>query len=166
MEIYSAEGKNLKDTVFSLLDRNLGQNLHIYQDNFYNSVRLASTLLDRYVRVCGTMRAYRGTPRDLEREGKCLKKWQSAFRRKGDVMVQVWKHQRLVRMISTIHEATIVNTRRKDRKTNMEIKKPYALVQCNKFMKNIDRADQYHSFHSVLRNTVKWSIKVALYLLN
>jgi len=48
---------------------------------------------------------------------------------------------RLVR-ISTILEATIVNTGRKDRKTNMEIKKPYAVVQYNKFMKVIDRADQ------------------------
>jgi hypothetical protein len=33
---------------------NLGQNYHIYQDNFYNSVRLAQALLDRNVRVCGT----------------------------------------------------------------------------------------------------------------
>jgi hypothetical protein len=48
----------------------------------------------------------------------------------------------------------------------MEIKKPYAVIQYNKFMKGIDRADQYFSFYSVLRNTVKWSIKVVLYLLN
>ena len=75
--------------MLSLLDRNLGQNHHIYQDNFYNSVRLAQTLLDRNVRVCGTMRANRGISRDLEGEGKRLKKGESAFRRKGDVMVQV-----------------------------------------------------------------------------
>jgi hypothetical protein len=74
MEIYSVEGKKLEVTVLSLLDRNLGQNLHIYQDNFYNSVRLAQTLLDRNVRVCGTMRAKKGIQRDLEGEGKRLKK--------------------------------------------------------------------------------------------
>ena len=35
MEIYSAEVKNLEDSVvLSLLDRNLGQTHHIYQDNF------------------------------------------------------------------------------------------------------------------------------------
>ena len=126
MEIYSSEGKKLEDRMLSLLDRKLGQNHHIYQDNFYNSVRLAQTLLDRNVRVCGTMRANRGIPRGLEGEGKCLKKEQSVFWRRGDVMVQVWKDRRLVRMISTIHEATIVNTVQKDRETNMEIKKPYA----------------------------------------
>ena len=58
MEIYSAEGKKLEDTVLSLLDRNLDQNHHIYEDNFYNGVRLAQTLLDRKARVCGTVRAF------------------------------------------------------------------------------------------------------------
>ena len=56
-------------------------------------------------------------------------------------MVQVWKDKRLVRMISTIHEATDVNTGRKDRETNMEINKPYAVVQYNKFMKGLDMVD-------------------------
>ena len=79
-------------------------------------------------------------------------------------MVQVWKDRRLVR-ISTIHDATVVSTGRKDRKTNVEIKKPYA-VQYNKFMKGVDRADQYLSYYSVLRKTAKWSKNVVLYLLN
>jgi len=69
-------------------------------------------------------------------------------------------------MISTIHEATFVNTGRKDRKTNMEIKKPYAVVQFNKFMKGIDRTDQYLFYYLFLRKTVKWSKIVVLYLLN
>ena len=69
-------------------------------------------------------------------------------------------------MISTIHDATFVNTGRKDRKTNMEIKKPYAVVQYNKFLKGVDRADQYLSYYSVLRKTVKWLKKLVLYLLN
>ena len=48
-----------------------------------------------------------------------------------------------MQMISTIHDSTTVNKGRKDRKTNMEIKKPYAVAQNNKFIKGIDRADQY-----------------------
>jgi hypothetical protein len=51
-----------------------------------------------------------------------------------------------------IHDATIVNKGRKDRKTNMKIKKPFPAVQYNKFIKGVDRADQYLSFYSVLRN--------------
>ena len=71
--------------------------------------------------------------------------------------VQVWKDKRLVQMIRMIHEATLANTEQKDRKTNIEIKKPYAVVQYNKFMKGVERADQYLSYYSVLRKTVKWS---------
>lgn len=151
--------------MLSLLVGNLGQNHHIFQGNFYNSVRLAQTLLDRNVRVCSTVRANRGILRDPEGEGKCLNKGQSLFWRKGDVIVPMRKDKRLVRMISTIHDATIVNTGMKNRKTSMEIKKPNAVVQYSKFMKGIDRADQYLSYYAVLRKTVKWSKKVVLYLL-
>jgi len=129
-------------------------------------VRLAQTLLERKVRVCGTMRANRSIPSDLEEDSKHLEKGHSAFRRKDDVMVQVWKDKRLVQMISTIHDATVISTGRKDRKTNMEIKKPYAVIQYNKFMKGVDRADEYLSYYSVLRKCVNWSKKMVLYLLN
>ena len=71
-----------------------------------------------------------------------------------------------MRMISMIHDVTTVNKVRKDRNTNMEVKKPYAVVQYNKFTKGIDRAHQYLSFYSVLRKTIKWLKKVVLYLLN
>ena len=37
----------------------------------------------------------------------------------------------------------------------MEKKKPYPVVQYNKFIKDIDRADQYLSYYSVLKKTVK-----------
>jgi hypothetical protein len=46
-----------------------------------------------------------------------------------------------VRIIFTIHDATVVNKGRKDRKTNMEIKNPYAVVQYSKFIKVLDRED-------------------------
>ena len=45
MEIYSAEGKKLEDTVLSLWP------ITSHQNNFYNSVRLVQTLLDKNVRV-------------------------------------------------------------------------------------------------------------------
>ena len=74
MDIHSVEGKKLEDTVLSLLDTNLGQNHHMCQDNFYNSVRLAQTLLDRNVRVCDTLRINRVIARDIEWEGQTLEK--------------------------------------------------------------------------------------------
>jgi hypothetical protein len=41
-------------------------------------------------------------------------------------------------MINTILDITMVNSGRKDRRTNLEIKKPYSIVQYNKFKKGID----------------------------
>jgi len=48
------------------------------------------------VRVCETIRANRGIARDLDEKGERLKKRQSAFRRNGDVIVQVWKDRTCV----------------------------------------------------------------------
>ena len=64
---------------------------HLTKDNFYNSVRLAQTLLDRNMRVCSIMRSNRGIPCHLEGEGRRLKMEVSAFWKNGDIMVQVWK---------------------------------------------------------------------------
>jgi len=61
-----------------------------------------------------------------------------------------------------IHDVTIVDKGGKDRKTNIEIKKPHAVGQYNKFTKGVERADQYLSYYSVLKKTVKWSKKVVL----
>jgi len=56
MEIYSAEGSKLEDTVLSLLDGNLGQNHHVYQDNFYKCE--ISSNITRQKRV--SLRHYEG----------------------------------------------------------------------------------------------------------
>jgi hypothetical protein len=56
--------------------------------------------------------------------------------------------RRLERMESTIHVATVVNTGRKNIRTDFKIKKHNSVFQCSKFMMNVDTADKYHSFHS------------------
>jgi hypothetical protein len=81
--------------VMSVLENNLGVHHHVYQDNFYNSVYLVGNLLKHEIRVRGTMRPNTGIPKDLEKEAQELKRGQSSFRRKGDILVQVWKDKRL-----------------------------------------------------------------------
>jgi hypothetical protein len=76
-------------------------------------VNLAENLLKCNIRVCGTMRPNRGIPKDFK-EAKGLKKGLSSFRRKGDVLVRVWKDKRLVRMVSTIHDLEHVHPGKKD----------------------------------------------------
>jgi hypothetical protein len=84
-------------------------------------------------------------PPDLEQETKHLKIGQLAFQRNGDVIVRVWTDKRLVQVKSTIHDTPVVNAGRKHR-TDLERKKPFAVFQCIKFMKGIDRTDEYLSY--------------------
>jgi hypothetical protein len=52
----------------------------------------------------------------------------------------------LVRLINMIHDATVVNTERKDRRTGPDIKKPYIVFQYNKFIKDVDKTDKCLSY--------------------
>jgi hypothetical protein len=95
------------------------------------------------------VRENRGILYALEEGISDLRKEQSLFQREGDLMVEVWKDKRPMRMISMILETKMVNTGRKRRKINLEIKRPHLVVQCNKFMKGADRLDQYISYYSL-----------------
>jgi hypothetical protein len=97
--------------------------------------------------VHGTMSA------NLEGEGKCFKKWKSAFWKKGDIMVQVWKDKWRVK---DKYDPWGNNCKhRVERKENKHGNKElYAAVQHNKFTKDIDRAVRQLSFYSVLWKTV------------
>jgi len=64
--------------------------------------------------------------------------------------------KRLVRLINVTHDATVVNTGRKDRRTRPNIKKTYVVLQYNKIIKDVERTDMYLTYYSVLRKTVKW----------
>ena len=59
-------------------------------------------------------------------------------------------------MISTIHDATFVNKGRKDGKRNMEIKKLYAVVQYNKFIKDVTVAQVFGN--SVWASDIGWPV--------
>jgi hypothetical protein len=45
-------------------------------------------------------------------------------------------------------------------------KKPISSSEYNIFMKGVDRADQYLTCYSLLRETVKWTKEVALWLIS
>ena len=59
LKIYAGEGRKLQETIFTLLESYLDQKYYVYQDNYYNHVTTAETLLSRQVRLCGTIRVNR-----------------------------------------------------------------------------------------------------------
>ncbi|XP_025162453.1 piggyBac transposable element-derived protein 4-like [Harpegnathos saltator] len=165
-KIYSGAGQPLATIVMGLLTPSYGKWHHLYIDNYYNSVELAENLLEKKIRVCGTIRQNRGFPEKLK--GAKLNVFEACHQRKGEVLAQVWRASKTktIRMISTIHNATLTDTQRKCRKTNYTIKKPESVLDYNKYMKGVDRADQYLSYYPIYRKTVKWSKKVCMYLFN
>jgi hypothetical protein len=137
MEIYTGEGKKLEETVLSVLGPYLGMWHHIYQDNYYNSTSTADLLLKNKTRVGGTIRVNRGLPPSLKAKASRMKKGDTVFCRKGDVLLLVWKDKRDVRMISTIHDTSVSNTGKKNRKTGEDIVKPVCINQYNAHVKGV-----------------------------
>jgi hypothetical protein len=75
---------------------------------------LGENVLQRKIRVCGTMKPKRGIP-DLKRTAKKITK-KSPPPRKGDILVQISKNNQVVCMSSTIHEKKFVNPGKKDKR--------------------------------------------------
>lgn len=165
-KIYSGSKKPLKNTVTKLLENVTGKWHHLYVDNYYNSVDLAEDLLMKKIHVCGTLRQNRGLPAKLKNYK--LDVFESKYQRRIAVLAQIWKptKTKIIRIISTIHNSGLVDTTKKCRKTNSTIKKPASILDYNKYMKGVDRADQFLCYYPIYRKTIKWSKKVALYLFN
>ena len=68
-------------------------------------------------------------------------------------------------ILSTIHEASELLTRKKDAYGN-RIPKPVAIHQYTQNMAGVDISDQYMSFHVALRKCMKWSRKLFFHFLN
>ena len=68
-------------------------------------------------------------------------------------------------MISMIHSAEIIESHNIDWNTKQKIWKPQCVISY-KYMKGVDRADQYLAYYSITRRTKKWTKRVILYLLN
>lgn len=129
-------------------------------DNYYNSLNIAEFLLQNKIRVCGTIRANR-LPKCLKTTSN-IQKGESIFKRKRDILLQIWKDKREVRMISTIHKFEMVDCIGKYKTT----RKPKCIVDYNLNMNGVDLTDRYLSYYSILRKTIKWPKKVVLYLVN
>jgi len=80
-----------------------------------------------------------------ENKSQSLKRGETTFRRKGEILLQSWRDTRVVNIISTIHNSTMVDVPRRNEGVK---KKLICIFQYNMFMKGVDRADQYLSYYS------------------
>lgn len=126
---------------------------------------MAKTLLKNKVRVCGTIRKNGGLPQSLQTIK--LSRGQHVFRRNHHILLEVWNNgKRNVNMISTIHSAQLMESRNRNKRSDGPIQKPDLIVNYNKYMKAVDRADQYLSYYSIFRKTKKWTKRVVMFFIN
>lgn len=160
LEIYSTKCKGLSETITSILLPFENVWHHVYMDNYYTSMETCQKLLDSKFRICGTIRRNKSVPSTLKNQ-----KGESKYLRNKNILTQIWRSKRVVRMISSIHSARMIESHNKDKKTRKNIYKPECVIQYNKYMKGVERADQYLAYYSILR-TKKWTKRVILYLIN
>ncbi|XP_017762744.1 PREDICTED: piggyBac transposable element-derived protein 4-like [Eufriesea mexicana] len=163
--VYAADGEKLEDTVLTVIEPYKNMWHHVYQDNYYNSVKMAKILLKNKVRLCGTIRKNRGLPRSLQTLR--LSRGQYEFRRNQQILLQVWNNgKRNVNMISTIHSAQLTESSSRSKRSHVPIQKPNSIVHYKKYMKGVDRAYQYLAYYSIFRKTKKWTKRVVMFLIN
>lgn len=83
---------------------------------------------------------------------------------KNGVKVIKWVDKRQLLMLSTLKEDKdlLVNTGKKNKKTNEDIKKPSCVLTYNNNKKGVDFSDQMSSYYSTLKRGLKWFRKVGM----
>ena len=145
LQIYDGKCGPLTETAGFLLEPHEGKGYHLYQDNYYNSVNQTSELLQKFIRVCGTIRVNRGLLKDMIEEAKKLKKVEVTFRRNQEILFISHQDKRLVNMISTLHTAEVIETT--SRRMGVAKKKPKCVIDYNTHMHSVDTADQYLAYY-------------------
>ena len=148
----------------------LDKSPHVYMDNYYSSPELFLELYYRETYACGTVQQNRkGLPNSVKKAK--LKPLQSVFSRNGPMLCLKWSGEKKkstkkpVTILSTIHEATELLTKKKDAHGN-RIAKPVSIFQYTQNMSGVDISDQDMSFHVSLRKSMKWSRKLFFHLFN
>ena len=158
LEVVHRQGRRLTSSlglahrvVLDLLDddRLKNKGYHVYMDNFYTSPALFRDLRDRGFEACGTIRSNRvGIPEDI-RSVK-LKKGESHFSQDDSMLFMKWKDKRDVLMLSTFHDDTFIEKRRRTRhaEDGVEvIQKPAVVEEYNLHMGGVDKG-QYCEIYS------------------
>ena len=139
-----------------------GKNYHIFCDNFFTSVRLVEDLLAKNLYLCGTTRSNRTDfPADLKPNKpavKALRRGESIFRRKGNIVAIVWKDKEVVSFISTQCNVRGDETVRRKQKDGTYIEVPTipTVTLYNKYMGGVDHNDQMRQYYETSRRAKKW----------
>eukprot|EP00731_Ephydatia_muelleri_P013715 Em0007g1025a len=154
--------------VIDLVKDLAGKGHHIYFDNFYTSPQLCKALLTRGFGSCGTVRLDRKEiPDSFKRT--VIQTGEVAYYKDGHVLGLKWKDKRVVSLLTTIHdESMVTKSRRMKGAPNgiQVIDKPYGIDEYNKYMGGVDKAGQLVQYYGYNNFSKKWWKRVFFHMLD
>lgn len=165
-DMYHGTGSTLKEIVTNLLSGTENKGHSVYMDNYYNSVELTQLLSQYGTHAVGTIRQNRGGPKDLYTAACNQDRGQQvyAYTDEGNTMVSHWMDKKVVNMISSKHTGNMQESRKRNRAGEL-VYKPECVLEYNKFMGGVDKADQMIKYFPFIRPTLKWTVKFVSYLM-
>ena len=111
-------------------DSIMGRHHQLFFDNYFTSVNLLSTLLNKGTYACGTIRTNRKQyPAEISEEVKKSSRGESAFRQCGNLVATVWK-DKVVNIALTLADPadhTTITRRQKDG-TQLDVQCPLCVA--------------------------------------
>ncbi|CAK9809208.1 PiggyBac transposable element-derived protein 4 [Anthophora quadrimaculata] len=150
------------NVVMELLKPYLGKGHTLYVDNWYTSPALFILLHKNGTNACGTVRKRRkGMPIFQDK----LNTGEASFRSSKHLLAMKWCDKREVYMLSSCHNHEFVNIKLHYR-TQEIIKKPKCVVDYNRLMGSVEKADMViNTIHSQ-RKSLKWYKKYFFHLID
>lgn len=153
--------EHTEDIVMELLLEKLNVGHSIYMNRFYNSYNLAQQLLASKTYCTGPLTPSRKNY-PIQLTMIKLTKGETIGKYANGVLIGKWKDNKEISYISTEFKNAMieVSSKRSDVKN-----KPTPIVEYNKYMSSINRQDQILSYYNCERKTLRWSLKIFVYIL-
>eukprot|EP00117_Sycon_ciliatum_P041059 scpid73538/ scgid30091/ PiggyBac transposable element-derived protein 4 len=160
-DLQSADTAKRTQLVMRLIT-NLQPGHIIYTDNYYTSPDLFTTLRGKKLGAVGTVRSNRrGLPAQMKKKMK--KTDPTRHWRQGSLLAVAWFDKKQVNMVSTIHEAEMLDIAIRDRHSaggHRHVKKPKCVDNYNSNMGGVDKCDQYVSYYRFPHRHQRWYLSI------
>ena len=172
-EVYTGKdeqklGTSLGERVVLKLTESLPRGHIVFYDNFFSSIALGKSLLNRGLYSCATTRVNRrGFPAELKTARLPLR---------GDhrscivdcVEALIWKDKKVVSFLNTAYDSSqIAMIGRKEMDgSRREVPSPEPVRMYNSFMGGVDLADQKRNLYSCSRKSMKWWFRLFYFCLD
>nr|XP_012150918.1 PREDICTED: piggyBac transposable element-derived protein 4-like [Megachile rotundata] len=130
---------------------------HIFTDRFFTGIPLAQELLKLNCYLTGTININRKYVAAVIKKPALTKNNTVAAYRSGDILLLAWRDKRIVTILSSYDTSgTTIVERRKKQAGTINIIKPNVVINYNKNMGGVDKADQLETSYCFMRKSCKW----------